>query len=1637
MKIYILPPTGIQPSEKYAIQRLEKEFSSKWLGYASLEIIQPRQIPREIDLVLLTNDRVLIIELKRWNGVIKSDGDFWYLKRPRSQDFERMEKSPIKKNVEKARILKSVLVGNVDGAGGMFVDHRVILCGNSPTIILPENEKPSVLQLDEFLTIKEPKHYQRLLPPTNEAKGRNWTPSDPLVRTEQFDKLFRRSMHIRPRVFSWQNYKLDGAEIFRHPEGLYSEFKSVNCDDVNAKALLRKWDFSKLGTAASTQGDWINIAQREARVFSFVRSRTDELEGVLLAPIGTVSADEVTQEHCELFDLPLKQKRLSEFIEIYRGKISLSDRVALVKVLLSKFAELHRLGIAHRDIGDHCVWLQRPQSVRLSGFITAHFPQMDTIGVVKERVSAITTKLPEDFNDEKAATPFHRDVFLLGLVAHLLIFESQPRLDDDLGLPLWQCAGDDLARKLDPWFARSLSWEVKDRWRDAGEMLDALNAISLVPKEIVIPLSVFDHFQAITKPNQYHALGDPVEQNDAEVVKATYEGKPCLLKIWYGLKPVQDKPELNHMLLTFLEKARAIRSNPSDWLPKVIDVGLTNRGLLYSREWIDLQTLSKWLHGDRDQEDRVQLCLNIIEGIESLHGIKITHGDIHPNNILVRPPGDGFGFARVVFIDTPDIKNGSTDVVTTAYAPANFERLSLEERDRFGVVAVLTEILGSTVQNPGSGEFPIPAIYAELEACLKSGLPILTLDHLAKLLQKALSEDAESSEPIIVRFRRLGGGLQTGPMLSDNGVYYVERQYKDAERDRIFIAGPGLQLRLQVETNRKALIYLDSESITHQNFQRKAYSGIRFEGSIVIEESTVDDASDLIARLFELPTFQDRVALPPQQQVDSRESDIINDEAPKERTEVLTRDIWQNLIEAEIDALPEIEILGDSRPHPKRPDVLLVPYRCATNFEYAPDEEVVVYQEIQEGERRKVAILEHRLTDDKEIALRNTRFSIAKSIGAKFVLQSKRDESSYKRRQEAIERILSRRSTIPDLTDYFEKTAGKVSVSTHPAPTDEELARYDIFDGERRIFSLNDDQKAAFKTIYSSGPLSLLQGPPGTGKTSFIAAFLHYLIATKGAQHILLVSQSHEATNNALEGVLELSWQTNTPVEVVRVGEDAVLSEAIKHVGVSAIQESVRERFRSEFKQRVSTLSVRLGLKLAFVEDYCDSMIHITRLADDIKEIEKQWIVKTIDENDRGQLKQTLDGRRDTLLSHASLVADFDRDATVEQIVMSVEDALVLRHGIRNPSAVQKLKLLVRISSEWIDVLGSAGGNFAEFLAKTRTLVAGTCVGVGRWNLGVSRNVYDWVVIDEAARASPSELAVAMQVGRRVLLVGDHFQLPPFYKDELRSEMSKRFGVQPSSDIFDSDFERAFESEYGKVAGASLSTQYRMAPAIRNLVSNCFYAPRGRVLKQGRPAPDHYFNNLSDFFSSEVTWVDTSEAGQEAYEQDWRIPRKKDYRNLFEAKAILDVLKHIVSNEAFMEALARGHKLGEQPIGIIAMYSAQVKEIVRAIARTDWIGSARQMIKVDTVDSYQGKENRIIIVSLVRNNPDKRQGFLYSPNRLNVAMSRAMDRLIIVGASKMWRNTGIECPLANVVKHIDHSSDEARFVDANSLRGSI
>lgn len=112
------------------------------------------------------------------------------------------------------------------------------------------------------------------------------------------------------------------------------------------------------------------------------------------------------------------------------------------------------------------------------------------------------------------------------------------------------------------------------------------------------------------------------------------------------------------------------------------------------------------------------------------------------------------------------------------------------------------------------------------------------------------------------------------------------------------------------------------------------------------------------------------------------------------------------------------------------------------------------------------------------------------------------------------------------------------------------------------------------------------------------------------------------------------------------------------------------------------------------------------------------------------------------------------------------------------------------------------------------------------------------------------------------------------------------------------------------------------------------------------------------------------------------------------------------------------------PIGIITGYRKQVELLQKRLESASWASSIRSLIKIDTIDSYQGSENRIIMVSLVRNNTESKGGFMTDNARVNVALSRAKERLLVVGAGSMWCKSNANAPLSRVYEFISSKQNQ-------------
>lgn len=249
--------------------------------------------------------------------------------------------------------------------------------------------------------------------------------------------------------------------------------------------------------------------------------------------------------------------------------------------------------------------------------------------------------------------------------------------------------------------------------------------------------------------------------------------------------------------------------------------------------------------------------------------------------------------------------------------------------------------------------------------------------------------------------------------------------------------------------------------------------------------------------------------------------------------------------------------------------------------------------------------------------------------------------------------------------------------------------------------------------------------------------------------------------------------------------------------------------------------------------------------------------------------------------------------------------------------------------------------------------------------------------IDEAAQALEAACWIAIRRASRVILAGDHCQLPPTVK----SIAALKGGLATTL------MERIVKMKPEVVT--LLKVQYRMNEQIMRFSSDWFYG--GMV----ESAPQIKHRGILDY-DNPMMWIDSSEAnGHEEFvgESFGRI-------NKVEAQLTLNAL------EEYFKKIGRERIMEERmDVGIISPYRAQVQYLRRMIKHSDFFKPYRGLITVNTVDGFQGQERDIIVISLVRSNADGQIGFLSDLRRMNVAITRARMKLMILGdAQTMTRH---------------------------------
>ncbi|NLB64330.1 MAG: AAA family ATPase [Fibrobacter sp.] len=571
---------------------------------------------------------------------------------------------------------------------------------------------------------------------------------------------------------------------------------------------------------------------------------------------------------------------------------------------------------------------------------------------------------------------------------------------------------------------------------------------------------------------------------------------------------------------------------------------------------------------------------------------------------------------------------------------------------------------------------------------------------------------------------------------------------------------------------------------------------------------------------------------------------------------------------------------------------------------------------------------------------------------------------------------------------------------TTAMPTQAYLAseEYDNFSDKLYNSNLKNDetQKEAVLEALNHKPVYLIQGPPGAGKTTVIVEIIRQLVERDKDVKILVSSQSNLAVDNVLEKLEELNQKEEAGLDYMRLASSHAMDN--KNINASIVPNTYANKLKNWVTSTAERSTKDFSVRFADQEKH--------KIIVDFYE----FYALLNQQNDWEKFQERLKKSQNYL---KNLFAETRNFKDVQKILAKTlgSEFLTLKDLQRDWLALLGNTTKAKKNRPKLNN-GSEEKEFLEAMLHESTIIGATCIHIASSQYKDLR--FDYVIMDESSKAAPAETLVPINMGKNIVMIGDHKQLPPvvtrekdikkWVKEELEDnglDMDKTFG--------ESLFEKlilAFEEDESKHNYIKmLDVQYRMPKQVGALISKYFYDgklknPETTVIPDYDRQKHHELPLKKD---TSIVFYSTSKR-KDPYDNNNKFKRQ----NNCNVQALKDLLTEL--NRAYSDNLTKAKPF---TIGIIAGYRGQVELLKSSInlyhyenfveVETPPDGTEKRniLIEINTVDKFQGAERDIIIYDVVRSSKSASNiGFLDDYRRINVAISRVKRLLFIVGDSE-------------------------------------
>ena len=1307
--------------------------------------------------------------------------------------------------------------------------------------------------------------------------------------------------------------------------------------------------------------------------------------------------------------------------------------LASVEDALAALVDLDAAGVIHRAITPDCVWIT-PTKIIFSDFAFARLIESPTVGPQLDASDSDNPYRPPELQAGHEFAVPQTDVYALAASLVACLTTREPVTDAPWtpgSAPISEVArliGPNRAQVLAECLngderERPTAHQALERWRAAATDGSAHPATANPPVQPEVqdasqpaipsgPRLIANRYAFSSDSARPGGIADVYEASDV-----THPGTRVALKV---LRSSSHDPPL--IKLFFEREIRSLRALDHPNIVRLLDAGMDpSTGEHYLvLEWMprDLQELLKAdgiIEGWDDFAERIGLP--ILSALAYAHEHDVVHRDVKPANVLVDdsdlPKLGDFGISHIKTTLATDGQGTLADFASRPFAPPERDAGARFDRDVWGFAVLALASLSD-----------VPLVdYPDIDRALKD----LDADpEIIDILAKCVHRDPEQRPPNALALLALLEAAQRRRQSAwvTRDVVYVSlspalvqglagRGLTGADAVRRFIETElGDVVHVRPDGNIEGRIFLHGRTWSFAAERQSGGPRLALQYGMEDDARRVDRMRDQWLRTD--AAFRAVVPTAPARAQKAREAlfdALLEHERRRAEDELLLEERrlfreWRNQLNAweEIERRREDPLpFGSARLHGRR----------FTGILDAPPSSDL------EGQVRVVRFGEggrRRLRGEVE-TLRGTEVTLfldrapadAGGRTGMLLLDTSATRVSLMRQRDALRAVEHGGPTLvrADLPDLL------LEPSSVTPPTDETVSQWQIED-------LDDAKKTAVRRALGAQDFFLVQGPPGTGKTAFIAELVAQTLRRSPKARVLVTSQGNVALDNALERI-----QLECPsARLIRL---ATAQTQVAPEVENLLLEHRLTAWRSEVRQRSDAFLNRWAGEVGIPLGVVRLVSHATELAEvrrgeeqldqDLAEAEQKLnVLQSGDETWRAteeaatllEQQASISDRLERLASQGDEILGRLRDDEVAQLQGATADeidAFLATALAGAEGAADRLVELVGIQARWRERI-AAGVGFEEAVLYEADVIAATCVGFA--GVPIARDLeFDLCILDEASKATATEALVPFIRARRWILVGDTEQLPPYQEDALRNPATLDQLQLDPDELGRTLFSRLLEHAPPE-ASTLLDIQHRMVPAIGSLVSECFYGGR---LTNARPAGQPLAPLI---LPRPVTWLDTSMLGA----RDRRAGvGAMSYANPTEAEIVVRTLAKV----AFVLQNSAAWKDRRPSVLVIAGYRPQVAEIERKI-RATYGDLASIDVEVKTVDAVQGREADVVLYSVTRSNDRGEIGFLASRQRINVALSRARDALVVIGDSKTV--SARPSPLREVLEYIRAHPDD-------------